>query len=514
MVDATTRIVPGAPPPAPVSKSQKKKRKAVKGKGSAEPDNPIIPDTTAASISDPKPDAPDEIEATVPPNHVVAPSASEAPPSTTEDDIGYKPSPVVDLVHKRLKAIHKKTARISTYGSTPSENLNDDQKRTLKTLPSLEAVQKELEEVKKAIEVHESEQVQELTLKRIEAEQAEKQRLRDAVTAAHAHHTAKTCDLLSYLRIHSLLTAGHPVALALNLDELESGAVISTSDILLGDGQDLKETVLSGFLSGEGHYEGVPYTRLHEITQLYLNPPRISTPVVKDPAEDPQELEASTITEPETAGAGAPGAGSFHFMQESELESGAFEENAEWVERTDAVDAEDGPAQVEPNGVAVDEIPASVSAPIDWAEDDGDNLPSIAGLHAKFGTSGSATPAEATPPPVSQSDETVSHLPTVNGANATAIVPHEEDDGFTQAGRGHRGRRLHGGYRGDVRGGGFRGGFKGERGNFRGGDRGFRGGFRGDRGTFRGRGDGDWRGEGRGRGRGRGFHESRGAPLS
>jgi hypothetical protein len=31
--------------------------------------------------------------------------------------------------------------------------LNDDQKRTLKTLPSLEAVQKELEEVKKAIEV-------------------------------------------------------------------------------------------------------------------------------------------------------------------------------------------------------------------------------------------------------------------------------------------------------------------------------------------------------------------------
>jgi hypothetical protein len=339
-----------------------------------------------------------------------------------------------------------------------------------------------------------------------------------------AHHTAKTRDLLSYLRIHSLLTADHPVALALNLDELESSVVISTSDILLGDGQDHKETVLSGFLSGEGHYEGVPCklpfreyhprfqsyispdTRLHEITRLYLNPPRISTPVVEDPVEDPQELEASTVTEPETAGPGAPGTGSFHFMQESELESGAFEENAEWVERTDAVEAEDGSARVEPatNDVAIDEIPASVSAPIDWAEDDGDNLPSIAGLHAKFGTSGSATPAEATPPPVSQSDETVSHPPMVNGADATATMPHEEDDGFTQAGRGHRGRRLHGGHRGDVRGGGFRGGFKGERGNFRGGDRGFRGGFRGDRGAFRGRGDGDWRGEGRGRGRGRG----------
>jgi hypothetical protein len=33
------------------------------------------------------------------------------------------------------------------------EKLNDDQKRTLKTLPSLEAVQKELEDVKKLIEV-------------------------------------------------------------------------------------------------------------------------------------------------------------------------------------------------------------------------------------------------------------------------------------------------------------------------------------------------------------------------
>lgn len=33
------------------------------------------------------------------------------------------------------------------------EKLNDDQRRTLKTLPTLEAIQKELGEVKKAIEV-------------------------------------------------------------------------------------------------------------------------------------------------------------------------------------------------------------------------------------------------------------------------------------------------------------------------------------------------------------------------
>jgi len=308
-----------------------------------------------------------------------------------------------------------------------------------------------------------------------------------------------------------LFSAGHSTVLALNLDDLESGAILSTGNILLGDENDHKRIVLSDFLTGEGHYEGIPYTRLHEITQLYLNPPRVSTPAQDDdPIEDPQEPDASLIIEPD-AGAPGAGAGSFHFMQASELESGAFEDNAEWVEKPDAVSPDNDSSQAEPAANGVNDISASVSAPIDWAEDDGDNLPSIAGLHAKFGTSGTATPAEATPPPASQPIEAAPSPPTVNGVDVPATVSPEDDDGFTQAGRGHRGRRLHGGHRGDTH-GGFRS-FRGERGGFRGGDRGFRGGFRGDRGNFRGRGDGDWR-EGRGRGRGRGFHEPRGAPPS
>lgn len=36
------------------------------------------------------------------------------------------------------------------------EKLNDDQRRTLKSLPSLEAIVKELDEVKKAVEVRRS----------------------------------------------------------------------------------------------------------------------------------------------------------------------------------------------------------------------------------------------------------------------------------------------------------------------------------------------------------------------
>lgn len=262
-------------------------------------------------------------------------------------------------------------------------------------------------------------------------------------------------------------------------------------------------------------------TRLHEIIQLFLNPPRLPTPIPEESAEVSQDLEASIVSESEAALAGAPGAisiaGSFHFMQKSELEGSGLEESAEWVERTDAVDTDEVPTQDEPavngNGEA-DDLPASTSAPIDWADDHGDNLPPIAGLHAKFGTSGTATPAEVTPPPTSQSEGQSPVSLTANGNGAPATL--EDDEGFTQAGRGGRGRRggdpnFKPGFRGDR--GGFRGGHRGrgDRG-FRGGDRGFGGGDRGFGGGFRGGrggrggggGDADWRGEGRGRGRGRG----------
>ena len=43
-------------------------------------------------------------------------------------------------------------SRISPYATTDVEKLNDDQKRSLKTQPTLDAIQKELGEVKKAIE--------------------------------------------------------------------------------------------------------------------------------------------------------------------------------------------------------------------------------------------------------------------------------------------------------------------------------------------------------------------------
>lgn len=58
--------------------------------------------------------------------------------------------------HQKLALLTRPTlqqSRIASYAATDYEKLNDDQKRSLKTLSSLEAVYKELEEVKKSIEV-------------------------------------------------------------------------------------------------------------------------------------------------------------------------------------------------------------------------------------------------------------------------------------------------------------------------------------------------------------------------
>ena len=137
------------------------------------------------------------------------------------------------------------------------------------------------------------------------------------------------------------------------------------------------------------------------------------------------------------------------------------------------------------------EVPAtaiSSAAAIDWAADEtAEELPSIAGLHAEFGTSGSATPAEQ-----------VNGRAPAPGPGA----PSQDEEGFTQTARGHRGDG-----RGHGRGGhyGDRGGHFGDRGGHygdRGGHFGDRGGHYGDRGGFRGGFRGHYRGRGGDRGRG------------
>ncbi|KAL0956683.1 hypothetical protein HGRIS_002811 [Hohenbuehelia grisea] len=524
MADVTSqRVVPGAPPPAPLSKNQKKKRKT-KAKGDDGVDAPVaVPDSTSAALIEKAPEIEDVKEGSVAPELVAQP---------LDDDDLLKSSPIVELVNKRFRATNKKIQRISVYASTDSEKLNDDQKRTLKQLPTLEAVQKELSEVKKVIELYEGELAAGLSLKRVEAEKAEKARLADAVASTERASIAKTSEILTLIRLSSLLSSSDPSVLSLELQEAESHAVFSISEALFGEDLDARQTILDGYFSGVGDHNGVPYTRLAEIVHLHLNPPRAPTPPAAEPVEveSTPEVEAEPVAEAEEpqAVAGIPevvsATGGFHFMQASELETPSFEESAEWVEKPVAFEtqADDAPVYgTELNGHAdpVAEAPVAVgNEAIDWAAEDDEGLPSIAGLHAKFGTSGSATPvgepAEAEAPVAAEPQEQVA--PVVGNGHANdaakkAPAPGDEDDGFTQArgGRG-RGRGFRGEHRGEHR--GFRGGFRGEhRGGFRGGDRGGYRGHRGggERGGFRG-GRGDWRGDGEHRGRGRG--RGRGGP--
>lgn len=79
-----------------------------------------------------------------------------------------------------------------------------------------------------------------------------------------------------------------------------------------------------------------------EITHLYLNPPRVPTPVHEEPEEAAAPLESVVDDEPDVTVAGVAGinpssSSDYHFMQASELETTSFEENAEWVDSNDAV---------------------------------------------------------------------------------------------------------------------------------------------------------------------------------
>lgn len=109
----TQRIVPGAPPPAPLSKSQKKKRK-VKKPTESTPDSPVaLTDAGSAALIEKAPEEAEIREGSVAPDLVAQPE-SEAPP-LPEEEVLLKPSPIVDLIYKRLKATTKKIVCGSCY---------------------------------------------------------------------------------------------------------------------------------------------------------------------------------------------------------------------------------------------------------------------------------------------------------------------------------------------------------------------------------------------------------------
>lgn len=109
------RIVPGAPPPTPLSKTQKKKRKA-KAKSAEPGDAPAVPEATSAVLTEKTPELPEPQEATLAPE-VIAQSDSQMS-LLPEEEVLLKPSPIVDLIHKRLKATTKKIVFTLVFSNT------------------------------------------------------------------------------------------------------------------------------------------------------------------------------------------------------------------------------------------------------------------------------------------------------------------------------------------------------------------------------------------------------------
>jgi len=343
-----------------------------------------------------------------------------------------------------------------------------------------------------------------------------------AVAEAESQAFDNASRLLHFIRLHSSLSGRHSSVSSLGIEDPEIPIILAAAEQLLGDESEIRHELVRGLLSGEGEFQGVSHSRFIHLVQVFANPPTESS---LPPEESGPEVPQPSEEEPEVAVAALSGqastSGGFHFMQESELDNAGLADSQEWVDvskRGQATGVADAATRAEtPHGdeitadetatvVQQGEASLSASGNFDWAEDDEGGLPSIAGLQAKFGTSGTPSPAN-----------TPQDIPDTSAAEATPSpvdgnLP-ADDDGFTQARGGRARQRGDRGYRGGR--GGDRGGF---RGGFRGGHRGERGGSRGgERGSYRGRGNSDRRGDGgersrgsRSRGRGRGGHsESR-----
>lgn len=474
----TQRIVPGAPPPPPISankSSQKKKKKT---------------GATATAVVEDTSEAPSPLTTTQNLESVSNGASNQgtppAPSTPTIDASPLQKLPLtVELVNKRLKATQKKVKRIKDYSASGAE-LNTDQMRSLASLPALEAVAKELEEVKKALELHESEVAKEESAKRAAADEVQKAAIARAVAEAKVTSEATARLLLTFTCLPTMIQNSHPLISSAGVTETESFVIVSAAETLAGEESQSKEEIISGFFSGEGELQGVTYSRLIEITHAVKEPRQHPTEegvvegVVHDPASGADATENGHT-------------GGLLFVHESELDN---EVGNPAVDNVGAPPV-GGAVPYEAESTLVQQPPevaelSQPSGPIDWSAEEEHDLPPISGLQESFGgePQPTATVTEDQAPP--------------------------EDDGFTTThggrGRGPRGERRGGrGYRAEGGGRGYgRGGHgdRGGRGSYRGrGDGEYRG--RGE--GYRGRGDGEWRGRNEGyRGRGDGYDGYRG----
>lgn len=77
-----------------------------------------------------------------------------------------------------------------------------------------------------------------------------------------AEYIQKTAELVTFLRLHTLLSNSHPAATALSLSETEGIAVYSITETLLHAILPGKTDMIRSLFTGEGEHLGVPCTHI------------------------------------------------------------------------------------------------------------------------------------------------------------------------------------------------------------------------------------------------------------
>ncbi|KAG8898621.1 hypothetical protein FRB99_007327 [Tulasnella sp. 403] len=452
------RTIPGAPPPepskpsAPKKKKSKKKPKSPGEKGKTDTsvagDEDVTPhdsdvhvtDARSAALIEQAPDQ-DDIENgrvagdLVASQEEIQDEIEEVELTLEEWNIWQPPPNVISAKHAELEA------------KLSQDSLSEAEKAALETtVRVLKDVQASAEEAEVK---RQAEQERLLRRHRLNVHGDHTRTLNDAVADTESKGVEKVNAILSFLALSNTLASTSPIRpFIAPIGEQERAAIASAWNALLGDDLALRAEVANGLIDENvsGVFEQVPFARLRALTKAFAHPispmaspPAQTTNLVPDVYANGAGVQSISFTmdsELDTApsahvsgGADAAELANVHGVEAENLEAVAQDPNAElvegdaipsastvqqeWVEiaREDTApvhhveDVYEGQTAVVQ---AEDVVNAPESATLDWAADDlSGELPPLDTLHAKFGTSGDATPTSA----FAANSATVEHSP-------------------------------------------------------------------------------------------------------
>ncbi|OCF58193.1 hypothetical protein L486_04223 [Kwoniella mangroviensis CBS 10435] len=417
---------------------------------------------------------------------VTAEEAVSSPAAQPQDDVtasvpgangsgSKEKGPVEEVIAKRMRQLTKKLQRFRGYASQPHETLNADQKAAINSLPALETVYKELEDISKQVEPIELEQAGKLR----ELKEQARQEAEGSVAGKIAEfQTSLSTPLSIFLRLHRLLHPARPsdhehltfarLDLPANLqDEVQATDVLRVGrmydDLLAGGDRGVE--VIAGLVKGSTG-DDEENDHIHHLLALLAGSnslpaenaapeevdleesqpaPEVEEPASKAPSingevsGDANEKEITTAPA-SVNGTTATGQGALNFLQEDEL---AEEEEFEIVpslrpDQTSGIQPPQEPVTTIPPP-PIDAEPASqpqvnstppaaftASGKFDWAADeDLDEATEAAHIRQAFALppSGSQTPAQL-PEPQGKVEETT--VPTEDEEPAIALIQENE----------------------------------------------------------------------------------------